>query len=231
MFPARLAKAPGRGYYLEMPEEPELKRAVAYFDGQNFYRCAKEAFGIIYPSFDPIKLAQEVCKDKGWSLTQVRFYTGMPDKAKDPHWNYFWTEKLRAIGRRPNAKVITRPLRYRTAEVQLPDGTFEDVEYKVEKGIDVRLSIDVVKAAIKHEYDVALIFSQDQDLAEVVEDIVECAKETDRWVKVASAFPEGPQYSNRRGVANTDWIKINQFLYDQCLDPSDYRPKTKAKRS
>lgn len=226
-----LGASPRTGYYLvTMPIEPDIKRTVAYFDGQNFFRCAQEAFDLTHPSFDPIKLAYEICKEQSWSIEQVRFYTGMPDKVKDPLWHHFWTEKLRVIGRNRKAKVITRPLRYRTTQVELSDGSAETVEYKVEKGIDVRIAIDIVRAGINFEFDVALIFSQDQDLAEVVQDVIDCAKERDKWVKLACAFPVSDTYKNKRGINKTDWLEIDRFLYDRCLDPANYRPKSKVQR-
>lgn len=228
-IPVCLAKAPGRGYPFLMPQEPAEKRTVAFFDGQNFFRCAQFAFNLSYPNFDPVLLAQKVCHEQGWKLSEVRFYTGLPDATKDPHWNYFWTQKLRVLGRKQNVQVITRPLRYRTKEVDLPDGTKETVEFAVEKGIDVRLALDVVKLGWRHEYDVALIFSQDQDLCEVVEDITSYAKTENRWIRIASAFPSATGYSNRRGIARTDWIRIDQTFYDACIDPGDYRPMKKLK--
>jgi uncharacterized LabA/DUF88 family protein len=36
-----------------------------------------------------------------------------------------------------------------------------------EKGIDVRIAIDVIRLAHRNAYDVALLFSQDQDLSEL----------------------------------------------------------------
>ena len=41
-------------------EEPEVKRAVSFFDGQNLYRHAKEAFGHHHPNYDPKKLTDAV---------------------------------------------------------------------------------------------------------------------------------------------------------------------------
>ena len=40
-----------------------------------------------------------------------------------------------------------------------------------EKGIDVRLALDVVPMARENLYDVALIFSQDQDLSEAADEV------------------------------------------------------------
>jgi hypothetical protein len=45
-------------------EEPAEKRAVAFFDGQNLYQHAKEAFGHHYRNYDPVKLFNAVCVDR-----------------------------------------------------------------------------------------------------------------------------------------------------------------------
>lgn len=205
-----------------MPIEPIEKRAVAFFDGQNFFRCAKTAFNLSYPNFDAIKLAEEICLEQNWLLKQVRFYTGVPDEHKDKHWHYFWTSKTRSMLRQ-QAKVVTRPLRYHEVKIECSDGSVKTHEYKVEKGIDVRIALDIIKLGQTKEYDVCLIFSQDQDLSEVASDIRDIAREQGRWVKLASAFPYSSTYSNTRGINNTDWIKIDQILYDRCIDPNDHR--------
>lgn len=79
--------------------EPALKRAVVFIDGQNLYRCVKDTFGCTHPNYDVMKLAHGVCSMRGWSLSQARFYTGVPDHVDDPKWNQFWGRKLLAITR------------------------------------------------------------------------------------------------------------------------------------
>ncbi len=93
-----------------------------------------------------------------------------------------------------------------------------------EKGIDVRLALDVIRLAHQNEYDVALLFCSDQDLSEVAEEIRLIARERRRWIKIASAYPSSPAY-RLRGINKTDWIPIDRATYDACLDPRDYRPK------
>ena len=82
----------------------------------------------------------------------------------------------------------------------------------------------MVSLARKRQFDVAIVFSQDQDLYEVVQEIADISKEQDRWIKIACAFPSGPNASSTRGIDKTDWIEMDQQFYDQCLDPRDYRP-------
>src|SRR5438045_8319096 len=80
-------------------EEPSEKRAVAFFDGQNLYRHAKEAFGHHHPNYDPVKLFDSVCSLKGWKPFGVRFYTGTPAADRSPMWHGFWSSKLMSLRR------------------------------------------------------------------------------------------------------------------------------------
>lgn len=207
-----------------MPKEPTAKRTVAFFDGQNLFHAAREAFGYTYPNYDPVCLAHAICQSKSWQLKQVRFYTGIPDLSDNPFWHQFWAAKLRFLSWR-GVLVFSRTLRYRNQRVRLPDGTEHTFLAGEEKGIDVRIAIDVIRLAHRNEYDVALIFSQDQDLSEVAEEVRAIAREQNRWIKVASAFPISPTSRNRRGIEKTDWIPIDRATYDACLDRRDYRPR------
>ena len=209
-----------------MSAEPTIKRAMAFIDGQNLFYAVKNAFGYKYPNYDVGALAGKVCQLQNWQLTQTRFYTGFPSPLDDPAWNHFWRAKFTQMIRH-GIHVFSRPLRYRLQTVRLPDGRDHSVAVAQEKGVDVRLAIDVVSLAHRGLFDVAVIFSQDQDLSEVAEEIRVIAKEQDRWLKIASAFPVSPVPHNRRGINGTDWIKIDRATYDACLDTRDYRPKQK----
>ena len=204
-------------------EEPAEKRAVAFFDGQNLYRHAKEAFGHHYPNYDPVKLFDAVCALKDWKPFGVRFYTGTLAAAKSPMWHGFWSNKLLAL-RRAGVLVYSRPIRYHPHDIEAPDGSLFHVETPQEKGIDIRLALDVIRLALSKQLDVAVIFSQDQDLSELVEDIKEIGRVQDRWIKLACAYPVGRLATTVRGIDKTEWIRMDQNFYDGCLDPHDYRP-------
>jgi hypothetical protein len=114
-------------------------------------------------------------------------------------------------------------MRYRNKTVRLPDGNTYTFLTGEEKGIDVRIALDVLTGAMKCSFDVAVVFSQDQDLSEAATEIRTIARQQDRWIKVACAFPWSPAAHNRRGINSTDWIKIDRATYDKCVDPRDYR--------
>ena len=70
-----------------MPAEPTTKRAIAFFDGQNLFYAAKEAFGYSYPNYDPKLLAERICASEGWTVAGIHFYTGVPSPGDKPDWD------------------------------------------------------------------------------------------------------------------------------------------------
>ena len=209
-----------------MPPEPSIKRTVAFYDGQSLFYAAKKAFGYPYPNYDPKALAECIITARGWSLTETYFYTGIPDPIDNSFWNHFWIAKLAVMGTR-GIKTFSRPLRYRNQTVRLSDGKATTILVGQEKGVDIRIALDVVRLARENHYDVALIFSQDQDLSEAADEVKAISVQQGRWIKVACAFPISPTSENRRGINATEWIKIDRPTYDASLDPNDYRPKKK----
>jgi hypothetical protein len=105
-----------------MPPEPTIKRAIAFIDGQNLFYAAKYAFGYNFPNYDVAALSDAVCRDSGWTLSKVHFYTGIPSVQDDPFWNHFWSAKLAVMGTR-GVVTFSRHLKYRNQTVPLPDGT------------------------------------------------------------------------------------------------------------
>jgi uncharacterized LabA/DUF88 family protein len=207
-----------------MPAEPAIKRAIAFIDGQNLFHNVHSVFGYTFPNYDVQKLAEAVCGAQGWKLERVQFYTGVPSPKDNAFWHGFWSNKLAIMGRR-GVVVFSRPLVYRNKSVQVPGFGAHTFLAGEEKGIDVRLALDALHAAHRKEYDVALIFSQDQDLSELASLIRQVAHLQNRWIKIASAYPDSPAAVNRRGINRTDWCPIDKAVYDACIDPRDYRPR------
>jgi uncharacterized LabA/DUF88 family protein len=197
-------------------QEPQEKRAVAFVDGQNLFHRAKEAFSLSEPTYDVHAIAATICQREGWALRQVRFYTGIPLKQYASRLLAGWEAKLARMGKQ-GVLTYTRPLRYSGTP---PIGR--------EKGIDVRIALDMVRLGRLNDYDVALIFSQDQDLVEAVNELKEIAQQQRRWIKVASAFPKSPQKRLNKGLDGTDWISIDRMTYLACCEPMPFYPAASA---
>ena len=207
-----------------MSLEPSSKRVFVFFDGQNLFHQAKAAFGYPFPNYDPAKLALFICASRCWTIQEIHFYTGVPSTLDKPFWHHFWPSKMALMGTR-SIRTFSRPLRYRNQTIILPDGSSTVALVGQEKGVDVRIALDIVRYALEDRYDVALIFSQDQDLSEAVEDVKKISNIENRWIKIACAFPVSPSILKPRGINGTDWIRIDRTCYDACLDLHDYRPK------
>lgn len=217
---------PGRVFFLwraKLSNSPNPLYAMAFIDGQNLYQHAKSAFGHHHPNYDPLKLHNAVCAAHGWTPTLVRFYTGIPNRHHASMWAGYWNSRIIAL-KRAGVHVTTRPLRYRETAVVNDRGEVEVDYIAQEKGVDVRLALDLVKCARTRQFDVAVLFSQDQDLAEVVEEVKEVAAEQGRLIRICCPFPHGPRATAVRGVNRTDWFRMDEAFYNACLDPRDYRP-------
>jgi len=140
-------------------------------------------------------------------LVEVRFYTGDSSESQNAGWHGFWNNKLRHL-QRQGVRVYRQEL---SASGQ-------------EKGVDVRLAVELVQATYEQLYDVAIIVSQDADLAPAVAVAREIAHGQNRRIGLESAFPQVP---GRRhfGIPDTTWAPIDKAAYDTCLDLSDYSPR------
>jgi len=213
-----------------MPQEPTQKRCIAFVDAQSLFHAARQAFGSFYPDYDPLALSRSICQKQGWELVQVRVYTSVPSVEDNEYWHRFWLNKLRSL---EGSGVVTwwKGWRMRKRPVHTPDGRVQMLPTAIEKGVDLKIAVDILQRAHGKQFDVALVFSQDQDFAEVADEIRAVAREQDRWIKIASAYPYSSASRTFRGIDRTDWLQIERETYDACLDPRDYRPRRRLPNS
>ena len=176
------------------------RQVISFVDGQNLFHAAR-------------RLNEIVAAAQRWTVAGIRFYTGVPDQSDNRFWNDFWVAKCAVMGTQ-GVVAFTRPLSYQTETIEVPGGDKTAIRVGREKGIDVRIALDIVRLARSGALDVALVFSQDQDLSEVANEIRAIARDQGRWIKMACAFPASPTYANRRGIDKTDWIRLDQATYD-----------------
>lgn len=187
---------------------PPSRRAITFVDGQNPYRCVKDTFGCSHLNYDIAKLCRAVCSGSGLILSEARFYTGVPEASDDAYWHGFWSRKLLAISRQ-GVRTFSRPLRYRHETIVLDGGATFTRRQGRAKGIDVRIAIDLITLAYRRTYDVAVAFSQDQDLSEVATELRRISRDQKRRIEMVSASrsTRGAQLAagstRRRGFGST----------------------------
>lgn len=204
------------------PPVPAILRTHVFFDGQNLFRSVKHCFGYSYPNYDVVALAQLVCTRQCLQCAGLHFYTGIHKPGENRFWYDFWSRKLTVLGTR-GVDVYSRNLAYADEPVILPDGTRASVRIAREKGVDVRIALDMVRLAREGAYDVAVLFSQDQDLSEAVTDIHRIRAETGRWMKVYSAYPVADDGRHTPAIKGAAPLPITRAEYERCIDPLDYR--------
>lgn len=148
-------------------------RVAVYYDWQNAYKTAREAFGMQgmpneNGNFSPYQLARILTagSDRGSTaeLVRVQIHRGMPSQKHDPV-GYAANRRQSAAWMKENPEVVIpklRPLRYPRNYPAEP---------AVEKGVDVQLAIDALEWTLTGRCDVAVIVSHDGDLLPAVEAI------------------------------------------------------------
>ena len=193
-------------------------RTIVFIDGQNLYHLARIAWGsssspaYSWPSYDVLKLSRAlVNKSEGRILSEVRFYTGVPTSkggVRQEFWRVFWSNKIRHLERQG---------------IYVYRGRINSGGQ--EKGVDVSLAIDLIRATYESRYEAAIVVSQDSDFAPAVSLAKQISRGQGRTLVFESWVPVGPRSRSHIGVPGTDWRVIDKETYDACRETRDFRPR------
>ena len=204
----------------------------AFIDGQNLYRSALNAYGPLHrtPRYDVLALTEKIAElEELGEVTDVMFYTGI-HSTKKPALREFWVKKLAAMGRQVGANgarvhPYASQLQYTREERVREDGSTEEWFAGHEKGIDVKMALDLVRMARTGQHEVCVIFSQDADFSEAVTEARAIAAEHGRTLDMVCAFPVTTAGGPRtRGIPGTRHVGIPKDTYEACLDRRSYWP-------
>jgi uncharacterized LabA/DUF88 family protein len=216
-----------------MPRRPDQLRVVVFVDGQNLYHACRRHFGHGYchPHLLALELAQ------GRELVEVRFYTGVHDPRVHPLAHAVVSRRLEAM-RQNGVWTYTHPLKYSEEEavdhaVPACDHGFWKVDTLRkgrEKGIDLRIGLDMLRLARQGAYDVAVLVSQDTDLNQAVEELLLLRDELDRWLAVENAVPYSPASGRPlfRLMSCRRWHVIDGAMFGGVRDDTDYTKPSAA---
>ena len=205
-------------------------RAVLFVDYENAMLGARDAFHGGDPGFDdsnghvhPWHLGMMICEknnerfgnEEPLELAEVRVYRGLPDSRREPN---------------RNTSVRSQSSKWEEAGVQvfLQPFVYNDVtRTRQEKEIDVWLAIDMVALAIKGQYDVGILFSQDRDFRPAlrhVRDDTAARPDVAAWV-----VPGQRSFLNIEGQSLRRHF-VSETDYRAVADRTDYRRKPKHQR-
>jgi len=116
-------------------------------------------------SFNFIRFCEWLCGDN--ELTEIRYYIGAVRRQKNSKSEELYNNQQRLFYKlqRQNIKIILGQL------IQHKDKSYH------EKGVDVRLSVEMIRLARQGKYDTAYLLSSDTDLVPAVEEVLSLGKE------------------------------------------------------
>ncbi len=142
-----------------------MPKILIQFDGSNFYNKVKRIDGEIHlTTFNYAGLAKLIAKT---IPNKIIYYVGEIRQQEDNKKS----KKLYA-----NQQKLFTYLRNNNIEIKLGYLLLSDGKFH-EKGVDVQIAVDIVRGAIKNEYDKCFLVSSDTDLLPAIQTAKDEGKE------------------------------------------------------
>ena len=165
-----------------------IKRVMIFIDGSNFYYALKRSFSKTKIDFE--KFCNFLCS--GDDLIEIKYYNS-PLNRIDNSEEYKKQQKFfEYLSDVPLMDIYFGRLEKR------PDGK------KAEKGVDVKLAVDLVVNAYKDKYDIAILVSNDADFIPAIQEALNLNKEV-----YYVGFPKMKSYHLNKVCSKT--IKVNDI--------------------
>jgi len=148
-----------------------MKKAFVFIDGGNFYFKLKESLSKSDKKYSLLKFNfGKFCEwlSEPNQLVEIHYYLG----AVKRRINDEKSEKMYADQQRLFRKLQSQNIIISLGQlIRHPDKTYH------EKGVDVRLAVEMIRFARQNKYDIAYLLSSDTDLVPAVEEIQSIGKE------------------------------------------------------
>lgn len=162
-----------------------------YGGGDELYRCVP----------NPSKLGDLIAarRKRESEAASIRVYRGRPDPRQHPKPASANDLQAAAWEQDERVTVIRRQLKYRGDEPAQ------------EKGIDVKIAVDMVRSALRREFDALVLFSSDTDLLpalELIDDTHACHVETACWKAAMPLRFTGTMLPYSHWLDRRDWLAV-----------------------
>ena len=151
------------------------ERVMIFIDGSNLYNCLKQEFG--KSSIDFAKFYQQLAGQR--KLIRTYYYNATLPQTPDPkdRLKYASQQKfLDSLSRIPYLELRLGRLEHR------PGGL-------VEKGVDIKIAVDMLRLAHNNAYDTAILVSGDGDFADAVQAVKDMGKHVENaCLKTGQSF-------------------------------------------
>jgi uncharacterized LabA/DUF88 family protein len=183
------------------------KRAFVFIDGGNFYFKLKDLTSKLdgkhsLIDFNFRRFAEWLVKPN--ELLEIRYYLGAIKRERNnPKSEQLYANQQKLIGRIQQQNIIITLGHV----IRHPDKTHH------EKGVDVRLAVEMIKFARENKYDIAYLVSSDTDLVAAIEEIQAFGKKV-QYVGI----PKGQSYGLSSVADDVRLLRLEEI--EQFLPPS-----------
>lgn len=180
------------------------KKAFVFIDGGNFYFKLRELTSKLNGKYSLIDFNFREFSEwlvKPNELADVRYYLGVVRRERNnPKSEKLYADQQRLIGKlqQQNINITFGHV------IRHPDKTHH------EKGVDVRLAVEMIRFARENKYDIAYLISSDTDLVAAVEEVRAFGKKV-QYVGI----PKGQSYGLSSVADDVRLLRpeeIEQFL-------------------
>ena len=188
-----------------------MGRVFVFIDGNNFYFKLKELKSKLDGKYSLLEFnfrgfAEWLVRSN--KLVEIRYYLGVVRR----RLNDSKSEKLYADQQRLFRKLQKQDINITLGQlIRHPDKTYH------EKGVDVRLAVEMIRFARQDKYDIAYLVSSDTDLVAAVEEVQAIGK-TVQYVGI----PKGQSFGLSKVADDVRLLRaeeIEQFLLNQKINP------------
>jgi len=211
-------------------------RVCVYVDGSNFYHIVLKKLGVKDTEFDYDAFAHYLIGNRILSENGKRYYIGTVQAENNvPNEAFSRQQALFTYLRANHWEIKNSPLRRRQEEIVIDNridiyekiktlgvSTIKVVRLR-EKGIDVKLAVDLMAGAIDKKYDIAIVISSDTDLVPAIDWVVKREHKTIEYV----GFSIHDQYNPENDTKPTNSLiaaaNLTRVLLATDLKPFIYR--------
>ena len=163
----------------------QMGKVCIFIDSGNFYHLVLKRIGVHELEFNFEEFVKFLADGREIAKEGKRFYVGTVRETKDGHESKSamanQTKLFSELMKSGNWAIKTSKLRTRTEKLKIDDRVtnykeiigkgITEIEHKRsrEKGIDVKLAVDLMAGSIDGKYDTAIVVSSDTDLVPAID--------------------------------------------------------------
>ncbi len=155
----------------------KFERVYVFIDGSNLYKSIKSE-NIPY-KVDIKKLSENLCGENR-RLVKICFYSAPVSQQDDPVAYKEQQRFFTALRKITYLELRLGNLRKRDKRFICNNCNKENIiKYRVEKGVDVRLAVDLLQYAFDDQYDTAILITEDGDFVPAVQEVKRLGKKVE----------------------------------------------------